>query len=77
MPKGILTRFIVRKHQLVFENIYWKNGVVLEWEGVRAKITSPPFKRKIQVAIRGDQGDKLLWDREFFEDDSLDDESVL
>ena len=51
MPSGIVTRFIVINHHLIFEQCYWKNGVVLSRELTKALVSSDPFNRKIQVWV--------------------------
>lgn len=52
MPAGIMTRFIVIAHDLIKSDIYWKDGVLLEWEDTRAMVikTDP---RRIDICIEG------------------------
>lgn len=61
MPAGILARFIVRTKDLIKNGINWKNGVVLEREGVLAQIISDSFARKIKIWVDG-SGSALLLD---------------
>lgn len=60
MPDGIITRFIVRTHDLVKNDIYWKNGVVLKREGTEAMISSEALSRKIRIKIRGKDKKSML-----------------
>ena len=53
MPAGIIPRFIVRNHDLIVSNLYWQNGVVLNWESSRALVIGEPLKKKIKIWIRG------------------------
>jgi internalin A len=53
MPAGILSRFIARNHRTIEGENYWKNGVVLAWEGTRALVTADALSRKIRVAVAG------------------------
>ena len=60
MPAGIITRFIVRTHDIVKEEIYWKNGVILERENTEALVISERLHRKISIWIRGDKKKELM-----------------
>jgi internalin A len=60
MPAGIITRFIVRTHDLIENNIYWKNGVVLKRENSRALIISETINRKIAIWCIGDDKKSML-----------------
>ncbi len=60
MPAGIITRFMVRKHNLIKDDLYWKNGVVMEWEGTKALIESNEFDEKIDIWINGEDKKGLL-----------------
>ncbi|MCP4611866.1 MAG: GTP-binding protein [Planctomycetes bacterium] len=60
MPAGIITRFIVRTHDICKEEIYWKNGVILEREKTEALIVSERLHRKISIWIRGKEKKELL-----------------
>lgn len=59
MPAGIITRFIVRAHDLIEEDLYWKDGVVLTWEGARAQVIKTD-NRVIEVRIEGNDKKTLL-----------------
>lgn len=60
MPAGIITRFIARTNELIEGDLYWRNGVVLSWEGTRALVTSEPLNSKIRVAVVGEDKKGLL-----------------
>ncbi|ETX00502.1 MAG: hypothetical protein ETSY1_10985 [Candidatus Entotheonella factor] len=60
MPAGILTRFMARKHELIENNTYWKNGVVLRWNENRALVVSEPLNRKLIIRVSGDDKAGLL-----------------
>ncbi len=53
MPAGIISRFIVRNSDLIKENLYWKNGVVIRYENVEAEIVSHQFEKKLKISIKG------------------------
>jgi hypothetical protein len=60
MPAGIITRFIVRTHDIRKEDIYWKNGVILEREKTEALVVSERLHRQISIWIMGDNCKELL-----------------
>lgn len=53
MPEGIITRFIVRLHNYIENNYYWKYGVILRDNTERAYIESFPLDRKIKINVKG------------------------
>lgn len=63
MPKGILSRFICRLHENIFEEYFWKNGVVLVLDkGTFAKVILNEVEnpKTIKIEVWGKQADKLL-----------------
>ena len=55
MPAGILTRFIVKAHDLIEENYYWKDGVVLTYQGTtRAEIIGDEIQKRVSIRISGE-----------------------
>jgi len=60
MPAGIITRFIVRTHDIIESEIYWKNGVVLQRESTEALVLSEQLNRKISIWVRGENRKDLL-----------------
>lgn len=60
MPSGILSRFIVKSHGLIKDNLYWKYGVVLEYESCLALIEEDYINGKIKICISGEYRKGLL-----------------
>lgn len=60
MPKGIITRFIVRNHDLILDNYYWKNGLIIQRENTLALIVCDEFRRIIDIKIEGYDKSGLL-----------------
>ena len=63
MPKGILSRFIVKRHREIVQatdpqgkpkQVHWRYGVLLEWENTRALVRERYFERKITIVLEGD-----------------------
>lgn len=59
MPKGILTRLIVKKSNNIHNSIYWRYGVILEYADTRALVEEKYFERKLTINIVG-KNKKLL-----------------
>lgn len=53
MPAGIFTRFMVKMHDYIEHDFYWRNGVYLNFEGTSAKVINNPLNRKISIRLRG------------------------
>lgn len=53
MPAGIFNRFMVKMHNYIEHNFYWRNGVFLNFEDTIAKVLNNPLSRKIIIKIRG------------------------
>jgi small GTP-binding protein len=53
MPKGILTRFIVKRHKDIYQETHWRYGVLLNWEDTRALVGERYFERKITIQLEG------------------------
>lgn len=60
MPKGILTRFIVKRHRDIHAGQNWRYGVILERDNTRALVREVYFDRKISITIEGEQPQALL-----------------
>ncbi len=60
MPKGIVSRLIVRLNKLISDSLYWRYGVVLEEKNAKAIIQEFYFERKITVRLTGKNSKKLL-----------------
>jgi internalin A len=53
MPKGILTRTIVKRNADIYKNTYWRYGVLLEYEDTRAIVRERYLENKIIVKLEG------------------------
>lgn len=60
MPKGVISRFIVRTHDMIYKNQFWKNGIVIFRNGTYGTIVSDPFARTILIHIAGYNKKSLL-----------------
>ncbi len=63
MPKGMLSRFIVKRHRDIVQatddvgnplQVHWRYGVLLAWEGTRALVRERYFEKKITIALEGE-----------------------
>lgn len=61
MPKGILTRLIVKMNQDILDNSYWRYGVVLQYQGTRSIIREKYFENKITIQLSGDNKREFLF----------------
>lgn len=53
MPKGILSRLIVRLHQYIKDGLVWRSGVILEKDKTKAEVTELTHRREIRIRISG------------------------
>ncbi len=55
MPKGILTRFIVKRNKDIYKNTYWKFGVLLEFSKTKALVRERYFDypKRITIILEG------------------------
>ena len=61
MPKGIVTRFIVKMHRNIWEQKYvWRSGVVLDRDDTKAEIVEYYSKREIHIRVTGKNRKDLL-----------------
>lgn len=69
MPKGLLTRFIVKRSVDILDDLYWRYGVVLKYNDTKAKIVEDFFNRKVIIQISGnDKKEFLIIIRKTFEE---------
>jgi len=61
MPKGILARLIVKLCNDIFEDKYWRYGVILKYESTKAIIKEKYFENKITIEISGDYKREYLF----------------
>ncbi len=60
MPKGILTRLMVKQHRFIHNAVQWRYGVLLKYEKTEALIREKYFDRKITITISGDNPIEML-----------------
>lgn len=60
MPKGLMSRFICRMHELIKGELFWKYGVVLQYQSAEAIIISSEVEKQIRIEVYGNEADKLL-----------------
>lgn len=53
MPKGILARLIVKMNRDIKDDMYWRYGVLLEYEGCVALVREKYFENKIVIKLTG------------------------
>lgn len=53
MPKGILTRLIVKMNHDIDREMYWRYGVVLKYQETKAIIKERYFENKISIELSG------------------------
>lgn len=61
MPKGILTRLIVKMNQDIHDNNYWRYGVVLSYADTKAIIRERYFENKITIQLVGKNKREFLF----------------
>jgi GTPase SAR1 family protein len=61
MPKGILSKLIVRMHKYISDqSLVWKEGVVLERQGGKAELIESYGKNEIIIKVNGENRKELL-----------------
>ncbi|MBD1867267.1 AAA-like domain-containing protein [Cyanobacteria bacterium FACHB-471] len=53
LPEGLLPRFIVRTHILSPQQLRWRTGVILEFEGNRALVKADRQDRSVTINVSG------------------------
>ncbi|MCB0213341.1 MAG: leucine-rich repeat domain-containing protein [Anaerolineae bacterium] len=53
LPSSVMSRFIVRMHQSIYQKTYWRNGVVVQRGKNKALVKADPEERKISIIING------------------------
>lgn len=61
MPKGILARLIVKMNQDIYNNQYWRYGVILNYSGTKAIIREKYFENKISIELSGQYKREFLF----------------
>lgn len=60
MPKGILSRLIVKMNQDILEDKYWRYGVLLRYDGTEALVRERYFENKITITLHGSNRKEFL-----------------
>lgn len=61
MPKGIITRFIVKMHYYITnQKLVWREGVVLERQSTKAEVIETYGEREIKIRISGKNKKEFL-----------------
>ncbi len=53
MPKGIIPKFIVKRYIDIWEEMYWRTGVVLEYNNTKALIKENKRKQTVEIRLNG------------------------
>ncbi len=53
LPSSVVSRFIVRMHPYLYQDIYWRNGVMVTDEGNIALIRADREDRRVYVWVKG------------------------
>lgn len=61
MPKGILTRLIVKLNEDIYDNNYWRYGVKLTYDNTFALVREFYFENKITISLIGDSVKEYLY----------------
>lgn len=63
MPRGIFSRFICRIHEHIYQQLFWKYGIILTYENTFAQVLwdNTTTIKTIKIAIVGTEADKLLF----------------
>ena len=59
LHKGIIARAIVKLNEYAYKNTWWRNGVLIEKEGIKAKIEALPKQNEIRIEMIGAEGEQL------------------
>ncbi|WP_417943143.1 COR domain-containing protein [Flavobacterium sp. RS13.1] len=60
MPAGMISRFIVKAHSFVKDDLYWKYGVVLTYDSTEALVEEDYINNKIKISLKGENKKSLL-----------------
>jgi len=61
MPKGILARLIVKLSNDIFEDKYWRHGVLLQYDNTTAIIKEKYFENKLTIELAGQNKREFLF----------------
>ena len=60
LPSGIISRFIVRNHTLIYKTMRWRSGVVLKLDNSRALVRADDDNNTISIKAQGPRASALL-----------------
>lgn len=62
MPKGIISRFIVKQHEMIYNKMYWKHGVILAYKSTMAIVEEKYFEspKKILIRTQGQESKEMF-----------------
>jgi len=69
MPAGMLSRFIVKSHRFIKDGLFWKYGVILEYDNTISIIEEDYIHSKIKISVKGENKKGLLSAIRMFIDD--------
>jgi small GTP-binding protein len=59
LPTSVISRFIVRMHESIFSNVYWKNGVILSENSLnQAVVKADHADKKVFISVSGQENTK-------------------
>ncbi len=61
MPKGIVARLIVKMNSDILDKMYWRYGVILQYDGTKAIIKEKYFENKITIELSGKNKREFLF----------------
>jgi internalin A len=60
LPSSIISRFIVRNHEMIYKTMRWRSGVVLSEGNSKALVRSDEEDNFISIKVQGSRGSNLL-----------------
>jgi internalin A len=60
LPSSIISRFIVRNHNMIYKTMRWRSGVVLTQDLRKALVRADEEDNVIAIKVTGDRGSALL-----------------
>jgi hypothetical protein len=60
MPAGMLSRFIVKSHSFIKDNLFWKYGTVLTYDNTETLVEEDYINNKIKISLKGENKKGLL-----------------
>jgi small GTP-binding protein len=51
LPKSVISKFMVRTKDMIKDNLYWRDGVILEYESVTAVVKVDELKNSVDIYL--------------------------